>query len=79
MPLIKDLPSKAHKFFLFFIPYLSILLPLGHIIIYLQLPPLVTHLGVTRVVKKSITFVILWNIWVISTTLSNVLKHWIGD
>jgi hypothetical protein len=28
-------------------PYLPILLPIGHIIIYLQLSPLVTHLGVT--------------------------------
>jgi hypothetical protein len=54
MPLIKDLPSRAQKLNYLF-PYLSILLPLGHIIIYLQLLPLVTHLGVTRVVKKTIT------------------------
>ncbi len=47
MPLVKDLSNKAHKLNYIF-SYISILLTLGHNIVYLQLLPLVTHLGVTK-------------------------------
>jgi hypothetical protein len=46
MPLVKDPHNKAHKFNYLY-PYSSTFQPLGYIIIYLQLLPLVTHFGVS--------------------------------
>jgi hypothetical protein len=46
MPLVKDLQKKVNKLHYLF-SYLPIFLHLCHIIIYLQLLSLMTHLGVT--------------------------------
>jgi hypothetical protein len=54
MPLVQDSQDKTYKLNYLF-SYSRILLCLGHIIIYLQLLPLLTHLGVKASQMKTLT------------------------